>query len=111
MDLIEAAKIARDALEDKKAEDIKILDLRHLSSVAECFVIASGNNVNQLKAMADNTEEQLFKHGIKLHHSEGYHSGAWVLLDFNGLVVHLFVKDRREFYDLDRVWADAEYIK
>lgn len=111
MDFIEAAKIAKDALEDKKAEDIKILDLRNLSSVAECFVIASGNNINQLKAMADNVEEKLFKNGIKLHHSEGYHSGAWVLLDFNGLVVHLFVKDQREFYDLDRVWADAECIK
>ena len=61
--------------------------------------------------MADNVEEKLFKNGIKLHHSEGYHSGAWVLLDFNGLVVHLFVKDQREFYDLDRVWADAECIK
>ena len=57
MDFIEAAKTAKDALEDKKAEDIKILDLRNLSSVAECFVIASGNNINQLKAMADNVEE------------------------------------------------------
>lgn len=76
----------------KNAEDIKVLDLRNLSSVAECFVIASGNNINQLKAMADNVEEKLYLNGIRLHHTEGYQSGSWVLLDFNGLVVHLFFK-------------------
>ena len=55
-------------------------------------------------------KEKLFEKGIKLHHSEGYQSGEWVLLDFNGLVVHLFIKDKRDFYDLDRVWADAMEI-
>ena len=110
MDYIDAGRIAKEALEDKKAEDIKVLDLRNLSSVAECFVIASGNNINQLKAMADNVEEKLYLNGIRLHHTECYQSGSWVLLDFNGLVVHLFLKDQREFYDLDRVWADASDI-
>ena len=60
--------------------------------------------------MADNVEEKLYLNGIRLHHTEGYQSGSWVLLDFNGLVVHLFLKDQREFYDLDRVWADASDI-
>ena len=110
MDYIDAGRIAKEALEDKKAEDIKVLDLRNLSSVAECFVIASGNNINQLKAMADNVEEKLYLNGIRLHHTEGYQRGSWVLLDFNGLVVHLFLKEQREFYDLDRVWADASDI-
>jgi ribosome-associated protein len=111
MDHIDAVKIAKNALEDKKAIDIKILDLRKLSSVAEFFVIASGNNINQLKAMGDNVEAELGKNGVVMHHSEGHRGGEWVLLDFNGMVVHLFIKEQREFYDLDRIWADAEIIE
>ena len=107
MNFLEAAKIAKNALEDKKAENIKILSLNGLSSVADVFVIASGNNINQIRAMADYVEEKLFEKGIQLHHSEGYQSGDWILLDFNGIVVHLFIKDKRDFYDLDRIWADA----
>ncbi len=110
MDFVEAGKLAKMALEDKKAESIKILDLRNLSSVADCFVIASGSNINQLRAMADNVEEKLFENGVRLHHSEGYHTGEWILLDFSGIVVHLFIKDKREFYNIDRVWADAENV-
>lgn len=110
LDFKEAAKIAQDALEDKKAEDIKVLDLQGLSNITDYFVIASGNNVNQLRAMADNVEEKLFKAGYKLHHSEGYQGGAWVLLDFGNIIVHLFNKEEREFYSLDRVWGDAKEI-
>ena len=106
----EAAKIAQEALDDKKAEDIKVLDLQGLSNITDYFVIASGNNVNQLRAMADNVEEKLFKAGYKLHHSEGYQGGAWVLLDFGNIIVHLFNKEEREFYSLDRVWGDAKEI-
>ena len=111
MEHIDAVRIAKEALEDKKALDVKILDLRKLSSVAEFFVIASGGNVNQLKAMADNVEEALAKNGVFMHHCEGHRGGEWVLLDFNGMVVHLFIKEQREFYDLDRIWADAEIIE
>ncbi len=107
---LDAAKIARDALEDKKGEDIKVLDIKGLSNVADCFVIASGNNPNQLRAMADEVEEKLFKEGYKLHHSEGYTGGTWILLDFGNLLVHLFNKSEREFYSLDRVWGDAKEI-
>ena len=107
---LDAVKIARDALEDKKGEDIKVLDIKGLSNVADCFVIASGNNPNQLRAMADEVEEKLFKEGYKLHHSEGYTGGTWILLDFGNLLVHLFNKSEREFYSLDRVWGDAKEI-
>ncbi|HIT73099.1 ribosome silencing factor [Tyzzerella sp. An114] len=105
---LEAAKIAREALEDKKGEDIKVLDIKGLSNIADCFVIASGNNPNQLRAMADEVEEKLFKEGYKLHHSEGYTGGTWILLDFGNLLIHLFNKSEREFYSLDRVWGDAK---
>ncbi|MEA5085339.1 MAG: ribosome silencing factor [Lachnospiraceae bacterium] len=110
LDFKEAARIAQEALDDKKAEDIKVLDLQGLSNITDYFVIASGNNVNQLRAMSDNVEEKLFKAGYKLHHSEGYQGGAWVLLDFGNIIVHLFNKEEREFYSLDRVWGDAKEI-
>ena len=111
MDAIEAAKVAQAALEDKLGEDIRLLDLRGLSNIADCFLIASGKNVNHLRSMADEVEQKLFKEGIKLHHSEGYSGGTWILLDFGNLLVHLFNKEEREFYGLDHVWSDAKDVK
>ena len=108
--VLEAAKLAQAAIEDKKGEDIKVLDLGGLSNIADYFIIASGSNVNQLRAMADNVEEKLFKEGYRLHHSEGYSGGAWVLLDFGNIIVHLFNREERDFYSLDRVWSDAKEI-
>ena len=107
MNALEAAKIAEAAIEEKLGEDIKLLNLQGLSNIADCFVIASGKNVNQLRAMADEVEQKLFKEGIKLHHSEGYSGGTWILLDFGNLLVHLFNREEREFYGLDHVWSDA----
>lgn len=110
MDMLEMANIARQALEDKLGADIRVLDLRGISNIADFFVIASGNNANQLRAMADMAEEKLFKAGLKLHHSEGYSGGVWILLDFGSIIIHLFNKEQREFYSLDRVWADAKEV-
>ena len=107
MNALEAAKVAQAAIEDKLGEDIKVLNLQGLSNIADCFVIASGKNANQLHAMANEVEQKLFKEGIKLHHSEGYSSGTWILLDFGNLLVHLFNREQREFYGLDHVWGDA----
>ena len=107
MNALEAAKVAQAAIEDKLGEDIKVLNLQGLSNIADCFVIASGKNANQLHAMANEVEQKLFKEGIKLHHSEGYSSGTWILLDFGNLLVHLFNREDREFYGLDHVWGDA----
>ena len=107
MNALEAAKVAQAAIEDKLGEDIKVLDLQGLSNIADCFVIASVKNANQLHAMANEVEQKLYKEGIKLHHSEGYSSGTWILLDFGNLLVHLFNREQREFYGLDHVWGDA----
>ena len=101
-DAFEAARIAKDALDDKKAEDIKVLDIKNISNIADCFVIASGSNPNQLRAMASNVEEKLFK--------EGYNGAEWILLDFGELLVHLFNREQREFYNLERVWGDAKEL-
>ena len=110
MEALEIAKIAQEALDDKMGEDIKVLDLRGLSNIADYFVIASGNNVNHLRAMADEVEQKLFKAGVKLHHSEGYSVATWILLDFGTVLIHLFNKEQREFYSLDHVWSDAKIV-
>ena len=104
----EMASIAKEALEDKKGEDIKILDLKGLSNIADYFVIGSGSNPKQIRAMADNVNEKLFKAGFKLHHSEGYSGGVWILLDYGSLIVHVFDKEQRGFYSLERIWGDAK---
>jgi len=97
MNALEAAKIAQEALEDKLGQDIKVLDLQGLSNIADCFVIASGNNVNHLRAMADEVEQKLFQEGVKLHHSEGYSVATWILLDFGNLLVHLLITSKEIF--------------
>ncbi len=102
--------LAYKALDDKLATDIKVLDITNVSSVADYFIIANGNNPNQVRAMADSVEEELLKAGVKLNHIEGMQTKKWILLDFGELVVHIFDKEHREFYDLERVWGDAPEI-
>ncbi len=108
----EAAKIAYAALDDKLAIDIKVLDISKISTLADYFVIASGSNPNQLKAMSDSVDENLYKAGYILKHTEGMqsHNRSWVLMDFGDIVVHLFSKEDRDFYDLERIWGDATEV-
>lgn len=111
IETLEAAKIAQAAIDDKLGEDVRVLDLRGISNLADFFVIASGNNENHLRGMATEVEQKLFQAGVKLHHSEGFSSGTWILLDFGGMLVHLFNKEQRNFYGLDHVWGDAKKIE
>lgn len=104
------AKLAVQALEDKKALDIKVLNIEHVSSLADYFIIASGSNRNQVQAMSDNVEETLGRAGINAKSVEGYQSGNWILLDFGDVVVHLFDEENRLFYDLERIWRDGKMI-
>lgn len=106
----EGAKAAYKALDDKMADDIKVLEIKDISSLADYFVIASGNNPNQLRAMADEVDEQLYKAGFRLKHSEGMSAKNWILMDFGDIVVHLFHKDDRGFYNIERIWGDAKEI-
>lgn len=109
---LQAAKLAYAALEDKLATDIRVLDISKISTLSDYFVIASGSNSNQLKAMADAVDEQLFKAGFILKHTEGLqtHNRSWILMDFGDIVVHIFHKDDREFYSLERIWGDAKEL-
>lgn len=104
---LKLAKIAFDALEDKKAEDIKIIDIRNVSVVADYFIIADGNNKNQVQAMVDNVQDELAKAGAQMKEMEGYRAGSWVLLDYRDIIVHIFDKENRLFYNLERIWKDG----
>ncbi|MCL2049262.1 MAG: ribosome silencing factor [Defluviitaleaceae bacterium] len=100
----------RAELDKKFAQDIVIIELGSLSPIADYFVIATGSSVPQLAALTQAAEEYLLKQGFILKHSEGLQSGKWVLLDFGSIVVHLFDKESREYYNLERIWGDAKVI-
>lgn len=106
----EMTVIAGNALEDKKAVDMKVLDIEKVTSIADYFIIASGTNINQVQAMADNVEEALGKAGCNAKQIEGYHGGSWILMDYGDLVVHIFDEESRKFYDLERIWRDGKLI-
>ena len=106
----EMARLAVEALEDKKAVDVRILDIGQISTLADYFIIASGNNRNQVQAMADNVDEVLAKAGYQARQTEGYRNANWILLDYGDVVIHLFDEENRLFYDLERIWRDGEEI-
>jgi ribosome-associated protein len=108
MDSKKMAKIAYEALEDKKGENIQVIDISGVSVIADYFVIANGSNPNQVKALVDNVEEFLAKEGVFVKQREGYTTGNWILLDFEDIIVHVFDKENRLFYDLERIWRDGK---
>ena len=107
----EMAKIDYNALSDKKGEDIKIIDITGISVLADYFIIANGNSDSQVNALVDNVEEELHKAGYPLRQREGQTSGSWVLLDFGDIIVHVFDKENRLFYDLERIWKDGKNVE
>lgn len=98
-------------LEDKKGEDIKVIDIREVSPISDYFVLASGSNRNQVQAMADSVTERMHKAGFSLKQIEGYDSANWILLDFVDIVVHIFDRESRNFYDLERIWKDGKIVE
>ena len=107
----EMVKLAVKALEDKKGEDIKIIDIQNVSVLADYFIIAGGANPNQVQAMADNVEEMLGKADCECKQIEGYQSANWILMDYNDIIVHIFSREDRLFYDLERIWRDGKVIE
>lgn len=106
----EMALLAINALEEKKAEDICVIDISEVSVLADYFIIAGGNNVSQIQAMADAVDESLGKAGYPIKQVEGYQSANWVLLDFGDIIVHIFDRENRLFYDLERIWRDGKKV-
>ena len=111
MDNKELVKAIYNALEDRKGEDIRVLDISGVSVMADYFVIASGNNVNQVQAMADSVNEAMIKNKLELKQTEGYGTGGWILMDYGDIIVHVFSKEERLFYDLERIWRDGKTVE
>ena len=111
MELLEIVKKAVSALEDKKAEDITVIDISEVSTIADYFIIANGSNANQLAAMRDAVDEAFYKAGIHAKQVEGNNNSTWILIDYNDVIVHLFDKEDRLFYDLERIWKDGKIIE
>jgi ribosome-associated protein len=99
------------AAEDKKAVDLVVLDLRKAAGFTDFFVIASGTNTRQVRAIADGVLERLADEGVKPAHVEGYDRSEWILLDYFDFIVHVFAPETRVFYDLERLWGSAERIE
>ncbi len=106
----EMALLAISALEDKKAEDICIIDISEVSVLADYFIIAGGSNTSQLQAMSDAVDEKLGKAGYPLKQIEGYNNANWILQDFGDIIVHIFDRENRLFYDLERIWKDGKIV-
>ena len=108
---LEMVKLAKAALEEKKGQNVKIIDIRQVSVMADYFIIADGSNVNQVQAMVDNVEEMLGKAGYECKQIEGYRSGGWILMDYGDIIVHAFCREDLLFYDLERIWRDGKLLE
>lgn len=106
----EAAKLAIEAMEEKKAEDIRVIDISTVSVLGDYFIIANGTNRSQIQALADNVQEKLAKAGYLCKQVEGYQTANWVLLDFGDIIVHIFDAQNRRLYDLERIWRDGRQV-
>lgn len=111
MESRELAKIAYNALDEKKGINISIIDISEISTLADYFIIAGDNNENQVKALANSVEEEMYKVDCKPKHIEGFDNANWILMDFSDIIVHVFNEEDRLFYDLERIWRDGKHLE
>lgn len=95
---------------DKKAEDIRILDLTTLGSITDYFIVCSGHSSRQTQAIADRIREVLKEAGVRPGHVEGYTAGEWILMDYVDFVIHIFTEEKRAYYSLEKLWSDAPRV-
>jgi ribosome-associated protein len=107
----DALRIALKAMDDKKALDVAVLDISRISSFANYFLLCSGDSSRQIQAIADEVEEKLRADGFRPSHVEGYGNAEWILMDYTDLVVHIFSKKARAYYDLERLWRDGKHLE
>jgi len=107
----ELAKTACHALSEKKAEELRVIDISEISPLADYFIIATGENNNQIQAMVDAVEEELAKTGHMAKQIEGNRNSTWILMDYSDIIVHIFSKEDRLFYDLEKIWTDGKKIE
>ena len=107
MDSKDIVSIAVKALEDKKCENIKIIDISTVSILGDYFIIGEGNNPNQIQAICNNADDMLGREGINPRQIEGYNNANWILMDYGDVIIHIFDKENRSFYNLERIWKDG----
>ncbi|MBP5304613.1 MAG: ribosome silencing factor [Lachnospiraceae bacterium] len=106
----EMVKIAYKAMDEHLGEDIKILNISEISTIADYFMIVNGNNPNQVQALADAVDEKLSEAGYNAKRIEGANSASWILMDYEDIIIHIFSKEDRLFYDLERIWRDGKDV-
>jgi ribosome-associated protein len=111
LSILDKVKLAVTAAEDKKALDLVVLNLTEITSFADYFVICHGTSSRQVQAIADEIEDRLKKQRVRPLNIEGYHNAEWVLMDYGSMIVHVFSATSRRFYDLERLWRDAEKVE
>lgn len=104
------AKLAYEALEEKKGEDIQVIEIKDISVIADYFIIANGSNSQQVDALVDSIKDQLGRAGYEPIRVEGVRSASWILMDYGDVIVHVFSKEDRLFYNLERIWRDGKTI-
>ncbi len=110
MTSLELAKETVKILDERKAMDLKAIGIKDISVLADYFVFSTGTSSTHVKSLAEEVEFKLKQLGVSPEHVDGYRSNSWVLLDYGNVMVHIFTADAREFYNLDRLWQDAEKI-
>ena len=110
MTTLDRAKQIAALIDNKKGEEVRVLQIGTLTTIGVYFVVATGNSTTQVKALADEVEEKLSAEGLEPKRIEGYTSASWILLDYYDVIVHIFLKETREFYALERLWGDAPEI-
>lgn len=103
-------KLAYDALDEKKGEDIQIIEIKDISIIADYFIIANGTNASQVDALVHSVSDKLGREGIEPKRIEGVRSASWILMDYGDIVVHVFSKEDRLFYNLERIWRDGKTV-
>lgn len=107
---LKMARIAIEALEDKKAEEIRVIDISEVSVIADYFIIAEGGSRSQIQALCNNVLEKLGRAGFPEKQTEGYNTANWILIDFGDVIVHIFDRENRLLYDLERIWRDGRLV-
>lgn len=110
MTALEKAKKAAQLIDNKKGEEVRVLHIGTLTTIGDYFVVATGSSTTQVKAFADEIDEKMSAEGIEPKRIEGYNTASWILMDYEDVIVHLFLKETREFYALERLWSDAPEI-
>ena len=110
MNSYDQAVMAAKAISSKKGLDIQVIEISDISVLADYMVIATGTSSTHVKALADEVEYKLDEAGISVSHIEGYRSNSWILLDYGSVIVHIFQKESRDYYNLERLWGDAQKV-